>query len=95
MALPAPPAGPAPIEDYALIGDCTTAALVSRAGAVDWLCWPRFDSPACFAALLGTPEHGSWQIAPADPRSRIQPRAIMTAPRCWRRCSPTRRAASR
>ncbi len=62
----------APLEDYALIGDCTTAALVSRAGAVDWLCWPRFDSGACFAALLGTPEHGSWRIAPADPRPRIR-----------------------
>jgi len=65
--LPALPEGSAPIEDYALIGDCTTAALVSRAGAVDWLCWPRFDSAACFAALLGTPENGSWRIAPADP----------------------------
>jgi GH15 family glucan-1,4-alpha-glucosidase len=63
--------GPAPIEDYALIGDCTTAALVSRAGSIDWLCWPRFDSPACFAALLGTPRHGCWRIAPADPAARV------------------------
>jgi GH15 family glucan-1,4-alpha-glucosidase len=55
---------PARIEDYALIGDCETAALVSRGGSIDWLCWPRFDSPACFAALLGDPEHGHWLIAP-------------------------------
>ena len=53
---------PSPIEDYALIGDCEAAALVSRAGSVDWLCWPCFDSDACFAALLGTPEHGHWQV---------------------------------
>ena len=59
------------IEDYALIGDCETAALVSRAGSIDWLCWPRFDSDACFAALLGTPEHGRWEIAPREPPRRI------------------------
>jgi GH15 family glucan-1,4-alpha-glucosidase len=53
------------IEHYALIGDCETAALVSRTGSIDWLCLPRFDSPACFAALLGTPEHGCWRLAPA------------------------------
>jgi GH15 family glucan-1,4-alpha-glucosidase len=66
--------GPAPIEDYALIGDCVTAALVSRNGAIDWLCWPRFDSAACFAALLGTPDNGTWRIAPADPDAHVSRR---------------------
>src|SRR5437868_3110403 len=59
------------LEDYALIGDCETAALVSRSGSIDWLCWPRFDSSACFAALLGRPEHGRWQIAPVGEAVRI------------------------
>src|SRR3954467_12715774 len=53
------------IEQYALIGDCQTAALVGLDGSIDWLCLPRFDSPACFATLLGEPEHGHWRIAPA------------------------------
>jgi len=54
------------IEDYGLIGDCETAALVSKDGSIDWLCWPRFDSGACFAALLGDANNGRWRIAPAD-----------------------------
>jgi len=62
---------PLAIEDYALIGDCRTAALVGRNGSIDWLCWPRFDSNACFAALLGTSEHGRWKIFPADPMPRV------------------------
>jgi GH15 family glucan-1,4-alpha-glucosidase len=53
------------IEDYALVGDLESAALVGKDGSVDWMCVPRFDSPACFAALLGDERHGRWAIAPA------------------------------
>lgn len=65
---------PSKIEDYALIGDCLTAALVSRDGSIDWLCWPSFDSDACFAALLGTRDNGRWLIAPKDPPVSIERR---------------------
>jgi GH15 family glucan-1,4-alpha-glucosidase len=63
---------PSRIEDYALIGDCMGAALVARNGSIDWLCWPRFDSDACFAALLGTKSHGRWLIAPRDAEVRVR-----------------------
>jgi len=63
-----------PIEDYAMIGDCHTAGLVSKQDSIDWLCLPHFDSPACFAALVGAPENGHWSISPAEPARAIRRR---------------------
>ncbi len=62
------------IEDYALIGDLETAALVGHDGSIDWLCWPRFDSDACFAALLGDSRHGRWLLAPEDATAKVSRR---------------------
>ncbi|WP_028138212.1 glycoside hydrolase family 15 protein [Bradyrhizobium japonicum] len=64
------------IEDYALIGDCETAALVGRNGSIDWLCWPAFDSDACFAAILGTHKNGRWLIAPSGDVTGISRRYL-------------------
>ncbi len=71
-----PPLHGARIEDYALIGDCETAALVSLDGSIDWLCWPSFSSPACFAALLGTDDNGYWKIRPKDEIKAVRRRYL-------------------
>jgi GH15 family glucan-1,4-alpha-glucosidase len=67
---------PRRIEDYALLSSCETAALVGRNGSIVWLCWPRFDSGACFAALLGGADHGRWLIAPRDPQASVTRRYL-------------------
>jgi GH15 family glucan-1,4-alpha-glucosidase len=68
---------PARIEDYGLVGDLQTAALISREGSVDWLCFPRFDSGACFAALLGDASHGRWVLAPTSWKRDVSRRYIL------------------
>ncbi|MCQ8241384.1 glycoside hydrolase family 15 protein [Rhizosaccharibacter radicis] len=67
---------PLAIEDYGLIGDCASCALVGRNGSIDWLCWPRFDSAACLAALVGTDQNGRWLLAPADSGARTERRYL-------------------
>src|SRR5262245_54709899 len=61
-----------PIEDYAMLSDCHTAALISREGSIDWLCLPQYDSPSTFGALLGSEDHGRWMLRPRDPAATVR-----------------------
>ena len=84
-----------PIEDYAIIGDCVTAALVGRNGSIDWLCWPRFDSGACLAALVGDEDQGRFLIAPTATATATATPATTTTSAAARAgtAADTRRAA--
>src|SRR3954464_7561259 len=67
---------PLPLEDYAFLSEMESGELVGKDGSIDWLSFPRFDSPACFAALLGGPEHGRWLLGPADPSATCSRRYV-------------------
>jgi GH15 family glucan-1,4-alpha-glucosidase len=80
---------PLPVENYALIEDSHTAALVGCDGSIDWLCFPPFDSGACFAGLLGGSEHGRWLLAPSKKIIRVRRYRLRPVPHGHKRCRPT------